>query len=452
MSRLNLVHARDLTLLIADDGSINGPFSIYLNERFDNPHSREAVAVGLRVLHRFLVAHGIDLPCRALAGEGLRSVERKWLTELAYRPLVELEQMSDVMINRLTTVRKASVARDHVGAVAPNTAATRLAAVANFLAWYCSDVLVESIRSAEERRSLNDSYAATCSDLQGRIRGTKQGHHHEIRSLPIERYVQLIRELVVNPEHLFRTEGGKPSPTMMRDRAMVLLAAEGLRPGSLGNLTIDDFKYKHGAMDGYMDVRDNVAKRQASLRTSTPKAKGTRSALVGYNSNITVKLWPFTCMAIKQYIDGERAKVLARKLKNHSKSFLFVADHGGPIADRTTIAVVFKSLERRLRQQGLLNTADGDPYARGTHYEFTAYTLRHSAATLFYKANAHRRDTEDLMRLRFGWTAQSQMPGRYARRAMSEAASVSMIEFHEELLHALAAKRQQETGRSTNAA
>jgi integrase len=258
----------------------------------------------------------------------------------------------------------------------------------------------------------------------------------------MERYLQLIRELVVSPEIFFRTEGGKQSPTMMRDRAMVLLAAEGLRPGSLGNLTINDFKYKHGAVAGYIDIRDNVAKRQASAGTRTPKAKGTRSTQIGYNSNITVKLWPFTCMAIKQYIDGERAEVLGRQLRNRSKSFLFVGDHGGPIADRTTIAVVFSRLERRLRQSGLLNTADGDPYARGAHYDLTAYTLRHSAVTLFYKVMAHKPGAKDLMRQRFGWTANRKMPDRYANRAMSDAASVNMFEFHEELLQALAAKRQ----------
>ena len=444
MSRLNLVHARDLTLLIGSDGTINGPFSLYLNERFDNPHTREAAASGLRVFHRFLVAHGIDLPCRAIEGEGLRSVERKWLTELAYRPLEEIEQMSDAMIKQSTTMRKAAVARDQIGAVAPNTAAIRLASVAAFLRWFRADVLAEAIRSASDRRALSDCYAATCADLEGRIRGTKQGHHHEVRSLPVERYLQLIRELVLRPESLFRTQGGKQSATLMRDRAMVLLAAEGLRPGSLGNLAIDDFKYEAGAAAGYVDIRDNVTRRQAPVRTSTPKAKGARSTLVPYVSSVTVKLWPFTCLAIKEYMGGERAAVLGRQLKNRSKSFLFIADHGGPITDRTTIATVFGRLEGRLRELGLLNRADGDPYARGTHYDFSAYTLRHSAVTLFYKANAHKPDVKDLMRQRFGWSANSKMPDRYANRAMSEEASVNMSEFHDQLLQALAAKRQQQ--------
>lgn len=442
MFRLSPFHARDLTLLIESDGSINGPFSLYLNERFDNPHTREAAAAGLRVFHRFLVAHGIDLPCRALEGESLRSVERKWLTELAYRPLEEVEEMSDAMIKRLTTVRKAAVARDRIGAVSPNTAAIKLASVAAFLRWFFTDVLAEAIRSASDRRALSDSYTATCADLEARIRGTKQGHHHEIRSLPVERYLRLVRELVLHPEKLFVTQGGKQSATLMRDRAMVLLAAEGLRPGSLGNLAIDNFKYEAGSAGGYVEIKDNVPRRQAPVRTNTPKAKGARSTFVPYASNVTVKLWPFTCLAIKQYIDGERVEVLGRHLKNRSKSFLFVADHGGPITDRTTIAVVFCRLESRLRELGLLTRAAGDPYARGAHYDFSAYTLRHSAATFFYKSNAHRPAVMDLMRQRFGWSASSKMPDRYANRAMSEEASVDMSDFHDQLLNALAAKRQ----------
>ena len=150
---------------------------------------------------------------------------------------------------------------------------------------------------------------------------------------------------------------------------MVLLAAEGLRPGSLGNLAIDDFKYEAGSAGGYVEIKDNVPRRQAPVRTNTPKAKGARSTFVPYASNVTVKLWPFTCLAIKQYIDGERVEVLGRHLKNRSKSFLFVADHGGPITDRTTIAVVFCRLESRLRELGLLTR--GQPE-----------TLTHAAPTM----------------------------------------------------------------------
>jgi integrase len=449
-SSLRLYVAHNRTLLIESDGAINAPFSLYLNERFDNPHTREAVSTGLRLFHRFLIVYHIDLPARALTGECLLPVECIWLAELAYRPLEQIEQMSDAMLKRLTTVRREISAMDLKGAVEPNTAAKRLNTVADFLTWYLDTLLDHAIRSAATREQVRDRYATTCAQLEGRIRGTKQGHHHDIRSLPIERYLQIIRALVLNPEHLFSTEGGKPSATMMRDRAMTLLAAEGLRPGAIGNLTVDDFRYRAGDSKGYVVIKDNVARRGTLVTTGVPKAKGARSTRQNYNSNIAVKLWPWTCLAIHDYVEGERAGVLRRRLASRSKSFLFLAEHGGPIGDRTTIALVFSRLEKRLKTLGLLNTTDGDPYARGAHYEFSAYTLRHSAATLFYATNANKPEVKDLMRQRFGWTAASTSPDRYANRAMSEAANVDMMEFHEDLLQALAARRQQREAEPAN--
>ena len=439
---MNLITANNRSLLL-EDGVINAPFSLYLNERFDNPHTREVVSAALRVFHRFLGAHRIDLPARALDGECLLAVESKWLTELVYRPVEEVELMSDKMIVRLTQVIRDVEARDRKNAVEPNTAAKRLISVADFLEWYREKLLDESIRSTELRSRLKNKYVEVCAQLEGKIRGTKQGDPHDIRSLPIDRYLEVIRELVVNPEHLFRTQGGRQRTTTMRDRAIALLAAEGLRPGAIGNLTVDDFRYRSGDSKGYISIKDNVAKRGTPVTTAVPKAKGTRSILQNYNSEITVSLWPFTCQAIKGYLDGERADVLRRRLANHSKSFLFLAEHGGPFGDRTTLSAIFSRLEVGLKALGLLDTADGDPYTKGKHYEFSAYTLRHSAATLFYAAHADRKDVLNLMRERFGWTAHSTSPSRYAKRAMSEAANVNMSEFHETLLQALAAKRGQ---------
>jgi integrase len=442
-SSLNLRIAQNLTLLIDGDGVINAPMSIYLNEEYDNPNTKDLVSVPLRVLHRFLMVHGIDLPSRALEGECLKAVECKWLAELAYRPLEEIEQMSDEMLKRFNTTSRKTNAMDLKGALEPNTVAKRLNRMAHFLKRYREGILDESIRSAALKAQIKDRYTVVCMQLENRIRGTKQGHHHNIRSLPIERYKQVIRELVVNAETLFCTESGKPSATMMRDRAISLLAAEGLRPGAIGNLTVDDFRYRAGDLTGYMVIKDNVARRGTTVTSAVPTVKGIRSTKQPHNSNITVSLWPFTCQAIKDYLDGERDAVLGRRLANRSKSFLFVAEHGRPIGDRTTLSAVFSSLGYRLKALGFLNVAEGDPYATGKHYKFTAYTLRHSAATLFYKTHAKNKNVLDLMRERFGWTARSTAPSRYAKRSMSEAASVDMQEFHETLLQALAVKRQE---------
>ena len=427
------------SLLIEAGGLINAPFSIYLNDRFDNPHTREVASAGLRVFHRFLVAHEIDLPERALDGECLRSVECKWLAELVFRPLEELDRMSDPMIKRLTTATKALRAMDLKNAVEPNTAAKRLNTVVDFLQWFRKSLLDPAIRSAGTREQLRDRYTTVRDDLESRIGTTKQGNHHDIRSLPVERYLQVIRELVINPERLYCTDGGRPRSSGMRDRAIALLAAEGLRPGAIGNLTIDDFRYRAGNPKGYVCIKDNVLKRGTQVTTAVPMAKGARNA--DYNSEITVSLWPFTCQAIQDYLEGERTELLSRRLSNRSKSFLFLAEHGGPIGNRTTVSVIFRRLEVKLKALGLLNTVDGDPYAKGKHYEFSAYTLRHSAASFFYATNSQKPAVLDLMRQRFGWTAKSTSPSRYANRAMSDAASVNMAEFHEALLQELNVKR-----------
>jgi integrase len=188
-------------------------------------------------------------------------------------------------------------------------------------------------------------------------------------------------------------------------------------------------------------IKDNVDLRETSITTATPTAKGIRSSQQNYNSNITIRLWPFTCLAIDEYIRGERDEVLSQRLVNLSKSFLFLTESGTEFKDRTSITAVFSRLRAGLKELDLLNTADGDPFARGKHYEFTAYTLRHSAATLFYAVNQHQPDVKDQMRMRFGWTAKSASPDLYANRAMSEAASVDMMQFHEKLLQDLATKR-----------
>ncbi|MFM0609784.1 site-specific integrase [Paraburkholderia sediminicola] len=431
--------------MIDDNGTVNAPLSIYLNEKFDNPHTREAASIGLRLFHRFLRAHRVDLATRALDGECLRSVECKWLIEIAYRPIEEAERMSDKMIERLAVASSELPAGDIKGAVEPNTAAKRLEAIANFLQWYHRSLLDEAIRSPATRGELKDRYAITCDFLKTQIGGTKQGHHHNIRSLPTARYFQIIRELIVYPERLFYTTSRGTSVTLMRDRAIALLAAEGIRPGAIGNLTVDDFRFETGESYGYMVIKDNVVKRGSPPTARTPKAKGTRSIKQNYNREITVRLWPFTCRAIKDYLNIERKEILARRLANRSKSFLFLAEHGGPIGDRSTITGLFHRLGKRLLDLGLLDIAGQDPFVRGKHYDFSAYTLRHSAATFFYATNARESDVKDQMRQRFGWTRNSTSHDRYANRSISEAASVDMHEFHEELLRLLSAKRQTQT-------
>ncbi len=421
------------TLLINDDGSINAPFTIFLNDQFDNSNTRESVAAALKVFHRFLAAYDIDLVQRALEGECLLAVECGRLADLSYRQMDELQEMSDAMVRRISSSSADLPPSLRKGAVEPNTAARRLDNIAAFLAWFRTSILDERIRSAATRNDLRERYQATVERLKDEIGGTKEGHHQQIQSLPIERFKAVIKEIFLHPEALFESASGKPSPTLMRDRAMALLACEGLRPGFIANVTIDDYRRSTNSADYYLALTSNLAKRRKRITASTPQQKGMTSTSQNYNSEVVIKLWPFTRDAIQQYLEKERAALTDKYMRNRSKSFLFLAEHGGPIGSRNTLTAVFTKLANRLADTGLLDVTS-DPYVTEKKYAFYAYVLRHSAATLFYHEKRHQPDVEDQMRARFGWTQKSKMPQRYAARALSDASSVDMMEFYESLV------------------
>lgn len=442
---MKIKSVRNLTVVLDKSGRIHGPFSIYLNFQFANPHTRNSVAVGLRILDIFLDAFDIDLAGRALEGRCLLASEVQRLGSLVYRRVEEIERMDVKMIRRLTEPSTERLPQDFAGAVDPNTAARRMEQGADFLSFYFKNILQDRIRSAAMREELRARYDQTVTELKGWVSGTKSSHHHQIQSLPIERYLDVIRNVFLYPGQLFKTLEGAPGRTMMRDRAVALLAAEGLRPGAIGNLARRDFIWRPGDSKGFLVIQDNTAKRKSLITASTPVQKGIQGT--GYNSEITMQLYPWTCIAIDEYITGERAEVTSRGLKNESKGFLFIGEHGAPIRDRTTLSAVFSRLKRGLNDLRLLDKAPNDPYCKSKKYQFSAYTLRHSAATFFYKeklqelstgGSRSRKDadelTKDLMRERFGWSSTSEMPELYAKRAISDAACVDMQEFFQGLM------------------
>lgn len=431
---MQVVQVKNKALLLNQDGSIHAPFTLFLNNKFDNPHTKESMAGGLRLLQKFLEAHSIDLAERALEGLCLLPNEIESLRELAYRSVNEVERMTTGFINRVGKASKDDHARNLKGAVQSNTAARRLDQVAVFLTWYFDTVLEYRIRSASKRDELRRRYESTTADLRGAIRGGKKGHSNEIRSLPKDVYLNIIREIFLRPE-LIQSASGMASSTMMRDRAIALLACEGLRPGAIGNLALNDFRWRVGDVaGGYVDLRDNVTKRKTRITTKTLVQKGIASTTQAYNSEVTVKLWPWTCAAIKDYIDGERAALTEKTLANRTMGFLFIADHGGPIGDRTTLSAAFVRIKKGLRTAGLLNKSASDQHLNSDHYAFTAYTLRHSAASLFLEEKHGDKDVFDQMCQRFGWAPDSTMPAKYARRAISDRANINMADFFESLL------------------
>ena len=75
----------------------------------------------------------------------------------------------------------------------------------------------------------------------------------------------------------------------MRDRAMIHLAAEGIRAGAIGNIALADFNWPDGKERGHVAIRDNTARRSKQLSTATPTQKGTRSRQ-NYNSEATISI------------------------------------------------------------------------------------------------------------------------------------------------------------------
>lgn len=423
-------------LLLHDDGTIHYPFSKFLTDEFDNPNTRELVSQSLRILQRFFVAHRIELTVRMLEKRCLTYNEIKRLARLCYRPLSEIERLSDAKVVLITSAKSSTQAENMIGALEANTAAKRLNHIANYLKFYREEFLDPHIQSDTLRGELITAYDKTQEKLKRVVAGTKQNHYLTIQSLPSHCFLQIIRAVVLDPATLFLTEGGKPSATLYRDRAMFLLACEGLRPGALGNLTRDDFHPN----SGHLVQKDNTTQRPGRPTTGTPALKGASSKKVTYASETMITLWPFTVTAITDYLVKERDPVLAKHLKNRSLSFLFLNEKGQPIKHRATLTAMFHRVGKRLAQLGMLDVGN-DPYFKNEkRYDFYAYVLRHSAASLFIELKGTDDGVLDKMKSRFGWTLHSKQPQRYAARALSEQANMELKTFYGQLISEVQSK------------
>lgn len=455
------VFARRNYVLLHDDGRIHYPFTKFLTALYTNPSTQELVAQSLRVFYRFCKAHRIELALRAAEARCLSYDEAKKLGELCYRPLPEIEAMGDKKVIFLTSSKAGKAPDKLLGAVDPNTASKRMDHIASYLKFYKEVFIEPKTRSATAREQLKNEYDAICHQLKKTIKGTKQSHHLAIRSLPAEKYLSIIEAVFVRPEECFQTNLLKPSRTLLRDRAMVLLSCEGLRPGTLGNITMADFRPN----SGHLVIKDNRAKRSERVTTNTPMLKMGASTQVNNASEGMITLWPFTVRAIEEYIEVERSAVLMKRLTNRSNGFMFLSDVGEPIKHRSSITTMFNKLGKRLGALGLLDVG-GDPYfPNQKKYDFYGYVLRHSAASYFLAEKSFEiakeegkvrprefKDVPDrvksLLKHRFGWTLNSSMPELYAARALSDNAHVLMMDFHQSLLDAVKARKQQrETAR-----
>lgn len=447
--------ARKNYLLMHDDGSIHYPFSKYLTDCFANPHTRELVAQALRIYYRFCNAHRIELAFRATEGRCLTCDEAKNLGELCWRPLEEVEAMGDRKVLFLTSPKAGKAPKELPNAVKPDTASKRMNYIAQYIDFYREVFLDPRIPFGVPREQLKVEFDKTSCQLKNIIKGTKQNHHLAIKSLPTDKYLAIIEAVFVRPEELFLAESGKPSRTRFRDRAMVLLACEGLRPGTLGNIAVGNFR----SHSEHLVISDNRSKRSERVTTNTPVLKMGDSTQVNSASETMIQLWPFTVRAIQDYIDGERTSVLMKRLTNRSNGFLFLSDVGEPIKHRSSITRMFNRLGQRLKALGLLDIGNDPYFLDQKQYDFYGYVLRHSAASFFLsqkcseiaKESGAARPAQyedvpdrvkDLMKLRFGWTMNSTMPELYAARALSDNANVVLMEFHRRLLDAVCARNR----------
>ncbi len=435
---MQLVYAKRNCLLLHDDGTIHYPFSKYLTDKLDNPHTREKASHALRILNRFLTAHSIEPAVRALEGRCLTFDECKSLSRLCYRPLGEIEKLSNRKVVLITSAMAANEPDKLPEAMEPNTARKSLIKIAEYFKFYREVILDPHIRSDNLRIVLKEAYERTQNDLKNEISGTKQNHHLTIRSLPSRRFLELIRKVVLEPESLFLTAGGKTSATLYRDRAMVLVACEGVRPGAIGNIARADFRGK------YLAIQDNRTRREGRTTTGAPVLKLGDTTRINSASETMLTLYPFTTDAINDYIRFERETVLAKHQKNRSLGFLFLNEKGEPIKHRSSITTLFNRLGKRLTQQGLLDVGDDPYFPDQSQYDFYGYVLRHSAASFFLEMKGTEDRVQDSMKTRFGWTTNSTQPQRYAKRALSDQADVDLKQFYEQLMADVATARGKE--------
>lgn len=432
------VAARKSHLLLHNDGAIHYPFSKFLGDKFSNPHTRELAAQSLRIFYRFCTAHQVELAFRASEGRCLTYNEGKNLAELCFRPLTEIEAMGARKVVFLTSAKAGKAPKDLPDAVEPNTASKRMLHISQYVQFYREVFLDPNIPSGTLREQLKDEYDKTEHQLRTTISGTKQGHHHDIKSLPSDKFLAIIEAVFVRPEELFLNESGKASRTLLRDRAMVLLACESLRPGTIGNVTRADFR----PSSGHLVITDNRAKRSQKITTGTPTLKMGNSTQVNSASETMIQLWPFTIRAIQDYIDGERAEVQMKRLRNKSDGFLFLNEKGESIKHRSSITRMFNRLGQRLAALGMLDVGNDPYFENQKQYDFYGYVLRHSAACFYLAVKGTEERVKDQLKVRFGWTTKSKMPERYAARAISDQANIDLMEFNQRLLDAAKALKQ----------
>lgn len=425
---MRLVRSLSKVLMIEEDGRINAPFSFFLNTH-KNPNTQESLAGSLKLFHRFLLHFKISLADRALEGRCLEEREILGLINLSFRPLTDL--LDPRRIAKLVDVRNAEPDEDRDKAVEGGTADQRLKDISSFLKEY-QTLVSHYIRSADARERLSAAYLACCDRLRRAVGGAASNSAYDIRSMSSTEFVGCMKVVYSTPRVLLGQT--KSDIHLLRDRAMFMLSCEGLRPGEICNVRVNDLIKAAG---GLLSLQVAVNKKhRKQVKSSTPVPKGASSNLP-YATVRMIHLWPFTRDALKDYIDGPRADATAQAGEDLSSGFIFIKSTGEPIGSRQAVSLRFSQMCNALHKAGHMKIEAGPGRGDRTKGEFSSYTMRHSAASYLYQskmAELKNKDAVfDLMKARFGWTDKSAMPEHYAKRGIVDIAMVQVNEIYSEM-------------------
>lgn len=404
------------------------PFSLFVNESA-NPHTQNQRFSAVRILYAFMRAHDIELLERVVVDNGLLSdQEARNLRDLCYFEIEAVESMGKRELREFFSAKKDIKIRGHQKSVKQNTAAQRADYIAKFLLSYADSVTTTVLHgSAQAQVQLQRRAKKNAEDI-GNIRTTDSNHHQEIISLPPSRFLEIIKWSLQKPHEIF---GEK---YFHLNQALFHLACEGLRPGMMLNIFLRDFDDRKQVLF----IEDHRDERVGPVSKKTGVMKGGVTDKRSSIQSFPIRLFPFTVRSLKAYIENARSNLAAKNGRNLSQGFLFLNNQGKPFASTTSLENRFDEIGKNLERLGLLDS-HYDTLARGDKYPFYAYVMRHSAATFFMSEhreheNESQRDSAyDKMRLRFGWTAQSNMPAKYAKRALMAESSKLLQKIDEDL-------------------
>jgi integrase len=426
---MRLVSSLSKVLMLQDDGRIHAPFSFFLNT-YKNPNTLDSMAGSLKLFHIFLLHFKISLAERALDGRCLEEREMVALINLSFRPLTDLSDPR--RITKVVDVRNAVRDEDRENAVEDGTAKGRLKDISSFLKEY-QTLVSHHVRSADTRERLAASYLACCERLRQAVGGAASISSYDVRSMSSADFIGCMKVVYCTPEVVHGDS--KSDLLLLRDRAMFMLACEGLRPGEICNARVNDLIK---GPDGLLSLKVVVNKiHREKLKSSTPVPKGASSNRAPYATVRMIHLWPFTRDALNDYINGPRAKAIARAGEDVTSGFIFIKGTGEPIGSRQAVSLRFGQMCDALHLAGHMKIESSPVRSDGNKEKLSSYTMRHSAASYFYESKLAELENErtafDLMKARFGWTDKSAMPQRYAKRAIVNSATVQVNQIYSEM-------------------